>query len=70
MLMSVLTDASVVRVRGGVALLRLGDCPIAVVIGPAERHDRGSSTLSRDSDHQQPHQKRSEQQTHGFTLQQ
>jgi hypothetical protein len=39
-----------------------------MVIRAAERHGRGGSPLRRDRQHQQPNEKRSDQQAHSQTL--
>ncbi len=60
--------AMVVRVLGRPGLLGGGGCRTAMVVRAAERHGRGSSALSGNRQNQQPDQKRSNQQTHPFTL--
>ena len=58
------SDAVVMRVVGRSGGLHLGGCTGAVVIGSTKRHGRYSSTLRGDCQHQQPHQKRSNEGHH------
>ena len=62
--------AMVAQKLGRSGLLGAGGCRAAMVVRAAERHGHGSSTLSGNRQNQQPDQKRSNQQTHPFTLQQ
>ena len=60
--------AVVVRVHGRCGWRGAAVCfRAAVVVRPAERHDRSYGTLGRNRQNQQPDQKRPNQQTHLLT---
>ena len=58
----------VMRVVGRCSRSHLRGRTAAMVIGTAERHGRGRSTLGGNCQHQQPDQKRSDQHIHPSTL--